>query len=78
VLTLDVIILMENALDSSSYVLTLVTIFMYIFLIKVTCFVRTFFFSNVHLMTFLNFLSSAFSKSVNIICSFFFVPDISP
>jgi hypothetical protein len=64
-------ILIENASDSPSHALTQVTIFVYISLIRVTYFVGTRFFSDVHYMIFFDTLSYAFSKSINIICRSF-------
>jgi hypothetical protein len=62
----SITILIENILNSSSHALTLVTIFVYISLIKVIYFVETFFFSSIHHMTFLDILPCTFFKLINI------------
>jgi hypothetical protein len=71
------LILVENTLDSSSYALTLVIIFVYISLIRVTYFIETLFFLSAHHMKFLSILSCIFSKLIDIICMSFFHSDIS-
>jgi hypothetical protein len=65
-------ILIENISELPSHALTQVTTFLYISLITVTYSVGTRFFSSVHHIIFFGILSRAFSKSINIICRFFF------